>query len=67
MKQARTVEIKTLTYRLALAEDVMFLYYIIYKFSTRKPGLDQQYCPPDSLKQEAILQSCKRVCEKRKF
>lgn len=36
MKQARTVGIKTLTYSVALAADVVFLYHIVYKFSTRK-------------------------------
>lgn len=58
MKQARTVGIKALIYSLALAEDVVFLYHIIYKFSTRKPDLDQQYCLSDALGQEAVLQSC---------
>lgn len=60
MKQARTVGIKTLTYSLALAEDRVFLYHIVYKFSTRKPDLDQQYCLSDALEQEAILQSYKQ-------
>lgn len=59
MKQARTVGIKTQTYSLALAADVVFLYHIVYEFSTRKPDLDQQYCFSDALEQEAILQGCK--------
>lgn len=58
MKQARTVGIKTLTYSLALAEDTVFLYHIIYKISTRKPDLDQQNCLSDALEQEAVLQGC---------
>lgn len=60
MKQARTVGIKTLTYSLALAEYVVFLYYIVCKFSARKPDLNQQYCLSDALEQEAILPSCKQ-------
>lgn len=59
MKQARTVGIKTLAYSLALAEDVVFLYHIIYKFSTRKPDLDPQYYLTDALEQGAMLQSRK--------
>lgn len=58
MKQARTVGIKTLTYSLALAADVVFLYHIVYDFSTKKPDLDQQDCFSDALEQEAILQGC---------
>lgn len=58
MKQARTVGIRTLTYSLALAEDVVFLYDII-NFQPEKPDLDQHYYLTDALEQEAMLQSCK--------
>lgn len=59
MKQARTVGIKTLTYSLALADDVVFLYPIIYKISTRMSDVAPQYCLTDALEQGAMLQSCK--------
>lgn len=59
MKQARTVGIKTLTYSLVLAEDVVFLCHQYINFHPEKPDLDQHYYLTDELQQEAVLQSCK--------